>query len=572
MGIFSQAGRPMRFRSAAGPDALLLNRFTGAEAISELFHFQLGLLAEEEVDFSAVLGKPAAIDIDLPNGAQRFVHGMICRLTQGGRLSAPGRNPLIRYDAELVPQLWLLTRRVRSRLIQDQSLPDIVSQLCKEWHLDHQLNLTRVYSRRAYRVQYNESDYQFFRRITAEDGVSFYFQHERDRHRLIVTDAPTQFPDLENGTVAYDEAEPTGLRRACIRDWKKTQEVRANEWVLRDYCFEMPNNDLTARAGSAHEETVTVGRVPHGLYHPYRPEDVDLLVHNQYPGGYGQRYDGIGPDASTNIRQSELEKIGADKDWLARVRLQEDQAAGFFVAGASDCAHFCPGYKFTLAHHYDSAVPVGKDDLFLLTSVEHVGNAGGFYEPEVTGPALYSNQFRGVPFAAPYRPPQTPKPQIPGPQTAVVVGPKDTEIFLDLYGRVKVRFHWQDRGDPTSSCWVRVAQFWAGKNWGAHFFPRVGHEVVVLFEDGDPDRPLIVGSVYNDVNRPALGLPENSMRSGIVSHTFDDKPGKFNAIIFHDTPGAEHVQVHSQRNDAHNSEGNQSEYSPKGKFEFHGSF
>lgn len=566
MGIFSDLGRSLRFRSAA-EGQFLLQRFHGTEAISELFRFDLTLLAEQQVDFPNVLGKPAAIDINLPNKARRFVHGLISGLTQAPRVTVLGKR-VFQYEAQLVPRLWLLTRRVRSRCFQDVSLPDILKQLFAEWQLDYQLNLTREYSSRNYWVQYNESDYQFLRRITAEDGISFFFHHERDGHRLVLTDDASQFPGLElnNGTVVYDDE--SGRRPLAIHDWRKTQELRANEWVLRDYCFQMPNNDLTAYAGVP-RGAVTVEGAQHSLFHPYAPRDADLLVHNEYPGGYAHRYDAIAAGGGTEIHQSELEKISADKDWLARVRLQEDQATGFFVAGASDCGHFCPGYRFTLENR-DGVAPTDQDDRFLLTAVEHSGEVG-IHDLGVEA-VTYRNQFRGAPVAIPFRPMRTPKPQIAGSQTAVVVGPKDEEIFLDLYGRIKVRFHWQERNNPASSCWVRVAQIWAGKNWGAQFFPRVGHEVVVIFEDGDPDRPLVVGSVYNDLNRPALDLPANSMRSGIVSHTFGDKPGKFNAIIFHDTPGAEHVQVHSQRNDAHNSEGDQSEYSPKGKFEFHGSF
>ncbi|OAI41316.1 hypothetical protein AYO40_03410 [Planctomycetaceae bacterium SCGC AG-212-D15] len=575
MATFTQDNKALRFRCSAGGDALLLNRFTGSEAISELFRFELELLAEQEVDFDAVLGKPASIEIDLPGGSQRFVHGIVSRLTQGRRVWVRGgKVALIRYQAELAPKLWFLTRRVRCRIIQDASLSEILDQLFTEWRIDYRPNLSRLYQKRPYWVQYNESDYQFFRRITAEDGLSFFFQHDKAGHRLVVTDAQSGFAELDPGTIVYDDTEVGRVNEPRIRDWRKVQEVRANQAVLRDYCFEMPTNELVGRAAVPAAAPLSLGRTKHGLNHPLLDaQNADLLVHLHYPGGYGQRHDAVGADGSPQLHQEELTKIEADKDWLARVRLEEDQATGLTVAGESDCAHFLPGFRFTLDRHYDSNVPANDDDAFLLTAVEHSADIGGVYDSDNPGTAVYSNRFRGMPFALTYRPARTPKPRIEGPQTAVVVGSKGAEIFLDLYGRIRVHFRWQDRADSATSCWVRVAQFWAGKNWGAQFFPRVGHEVVVAFEDGDPDRPLVIGSVYNEVNRPALDLPDSTMLSGIKSCTFGGAAtANFNAIIFHDTPSNEHVQIHSENNDVQNSETNQFRYVNGARFDFHGSF
>ena len=292
------------------------------------------------------------------------------------------------------------------------------------------MNLTRDYQS-AYCVQYNESDYQFFRRITAEDGLSF-FSSTSDRHRLIVWTLRPVRTGKRHG--CFDPG--TGRRTSRTREWNKTSS--ANQWVLR----------LLFRCRTAPDRALRPRRNGHGRtcrQRLYRRTVRDAVLRAQpVPGGYSHRYDGIGSDGSTTIHQSEFEKIGADKDWLARVRLQEDQSAAFFVAGAGDCAQFCPGFKFTLTRHYDSAVPAGKDDLFLLTAVEHSGDVGGAYYQEAPGPEVYSNRFRGVPFALPYRPPQTPKPQITGPQTAVVVGPatpKSSSTPMAGSGR----FHWQER-------------------------------------------------------------------------------------------------------------------------------
>jgi type VI secretion system secreted protein VgrG len=255
----------------------------------------------------------------------------------------------------------------------------------------------------------------------------------------------------------------------------------------------------------------------------------------------------------------------------AKLRAAAEAAAAVRAGGESNCVQFAPGRRFTLERHFDA------DGAYLLTAVEHEARVTGDYRADAQDDALdYRNRFTAAPEGLPFRPPRvTPRPIIAGTQTATVVGPPGSQIFLDKYGRVKVQFPWDRQGQANadSSCWIRVAQIWAGKTWGAFFWPRVGHEVVVAFEEGDPDQPIIVGSVYNAANMPPLTLPDEAMRCGIKSCTFAGDPAlAFNAVIFHDVPGTEYLQVHSETFQMENTESARYQHTPAGRFTFLGSF
>jgi len=292
---------------------------------------------------------------------------------------------------------------------------------------------------------------------------------------------------------------------------------------------------------------VQVGASRHDLYLASpRP-----LEHYDYPGGYAQRFDGVAPGGSD--RAADLEHIYQDKDRTAAIRMQEAEAAAIRIHGASHCRLFSAGRRFQLDGHFNA------DDAYVLTRVEHHASIRKTYRSGgmQTTPAPYTNRFQCLPEAVPYRPRRvTPKPTIPGPQTAVVVGMellsdggKDRGSFLDKYGRVKVQFPWDREGkhDADSSCWVRVAQMWAGKRWGAFFWPHIGHEVVVVFEEGDPDRPLVVGSVYNAENMPPFELPQGAPFNGIRSCSLGGEwATNFSGFVFHYVKGDEQFILHSR--------------------------
>jgi type VI secretion system VgrG family protein len=370
-----------------------------------------------------------------------------------------------------------------------------------------------------------------------EEGIYYYFQHTHDSHQMVVTDLSNWHPPVPGQSIVTYEEVSGGLQEMRVTAWEKSQELRSSEYTLWDHCFELPGNHLEAKEKTT--DSVTVGKVTHKL----TAAGNDELEIYQYPGGYAQRFDGV--NRSGGARPEDLVHILEDRDRTVRVGMEREEAASLEIKGASDCGDFLAGHKFTLKGHFDA------DDEYLLTRIEHDARLEGAYNTGQKLPFSYKNHFTCIPSALAYRPPRvTRKPVIAGIQTAIVAGPRGEDIFCDKYGRVKVQFHWDREGknDADSSCWLRVAQVWAGKRWGAFFWPRIGHEVVVAFEEGDPDQPMIVGSVYNAENMPPLALPRTNMLCGIKSASVRGNANEnFNAITFVDVKGKEHLAIHSER-------------------------
>jgi type VI secretion system secreted protein VgrG len=534
---YKQAERPLAIRTPLGEDALLLTELRGREAISELFHFELGLLGQPGTDirFDRILGESATIKMRLLDGNFRYFNGIVNRFAQGRR-----DEYFIHYRAEVVPQLWLLTKKVRSRIFQQIPVPEILRAVLTGMPVRYELLGT--YHPRDYCVQYHESDFAFASRLMEEEGIHYFFRHSEGRHELIVSDATNPFAPGQS-EVIYEEARGEFREDMRITGWEKIQELRSCEYTLWDHSFELPGNHLETTRQTV--GTVTVGKVTHKLR---LPANEPLEIYD-YPGAFAQRFDGIEPGGIP--RPQELRRIFEDRDRTVRVRMEQEDAAALEIQGASDCGNFTAGHKFTLERHWDA------NGAYLLTAVEHEANQGD-YRSEQSATFQYSNRFVCLPAGIRYRPQRvTAKPVIAGVQTATVVGPEGEEIFVDKYGRVKVQFHWDREGkmDGNSSCWLRVAQVWAGKGWGAFFWPRIGHEVVVTFEEGDPDQPLIIGSVYNAENMPWFTLPVNKQLGGFKSASVSGTAQKnYNGVVFNDEKGHEHLSVHSEHNMSLNSE------------------
>ncbi|HLM98350.1 MAG TPA: type VI secretion system tip protein TssI/VgrG [Bryobacteraceae bacterium] len=537
MPTYTQTDKPMIVTTPLGQDTLLLTDFSGHEGISQLFGFRLDLLAKlgTEIHFDKILGESVTVELRLLNGDKRYFNGLVKRFSQGVR-----DETFVSFRAEVVPKLWLLTKKVRCRIFQHLSVPDILREVLTGLDVSYQISGT--YYARDYCVQYRESDFDFVSRLMEEEGIYYFFKHADGKHQMVVTDIKN--PTVEGqSTVVYEELFG-GLREDMrITNWEKAQELRAGEYTLWDHCFELPGQHLEAKRKTV--DSVTVGKVTHKL----NVGGNDQLEIYDYPGGYAQRFDGIDPNAAPRPR--DLKLIFEDRDRTVRIRMEQEDVACLEIRGASNCGNFAAGNKFTLDRHFDA------DGQYVLTYVNHRAHQAGYRSNET--PAFqYENQFTCIPAGLRYRPQRaTVKPVIAGVQTATVVGPQGEEIFCDKYGRVKVQFHWDREGkkDTGSSCWLRVAQVWAGKGWGAFFWPRIGHEVVVTFEEGDPDQPLIVGSVYNAENMPWFELPLHRQLAGFKSASVHGTAQKnYNGIVFNDHKGHEHLAIHSERNLSLNSE------------------
>jgi len=498
MAAYTQANRPLTVTTPLGPDVLLLEKFSGSEAISEPYSFRLDMLCAkaDPIGYGDLLGQKVTVEIRTNEGKnKRYFHGIINRLSQGSKVTGQDKTTFIKYQAELVPQLWLLSLNRNSRIFQSISVPDILKEILqKQWSLDVSFQLQGTFLPRDYCVQYDESDFDFVSRLMEEEGIFYFFIHKEDGHQLVLANSPRCHPDLPGiASVPFEEEGGGHPDANRVTEWIKHQEIRAAKTTLWDYCFELPSSHLDAQE-TVLGKTVTVGTVNH----PLQIGGNQKLELYEYPGEYAQRFDGIQPGGGD--RSADVQHIFTDNIRTCKIRIEQETVQALAVEGAGHCWQFNPGTKFNLKNHFDA------DGQYVLTRVGHSASMEGAYTSGTAEtPLTYRNTFTCIPLALPFRPQRkTPKPQIVGPQTAVVVGPKGEEIFCDQYGRVKVQFHWDRLGknDANSSCWVRVAQIWAGKGWGAFFWPRIGHEVVVSFEEGNIDRPLIIGSVYNSANMP----------------------------------------------------------------------
>lgn len=535
MATYLQADRFLKVTTPLGPDALLLLGLDGREAISELFGFQLQVAAEigTTVAFDKLLGQEITAEMALLEGKTRYFSGLCSRIAEGGR-----DQTFAYYTLEIVPEAWLLTRKAQSRIFQQKSVPNILKAVFTGLKsLTYEIQ--GDFPPRDYCVQYRETDFHFASRLMEEEGIFYFFKHDASGHKMVVANTSQSHPDLpELSTIECELAEAGDRRPDRITSWQKVQDLRSGKYTLWDHCFELPHKHLEAEKIT--QDSVAVGTVTHKL----KVASNDKLEIYDYPGEYAGRFDGIDP--SGGDRAADLQKIFKDNQRTVAIRMQEETAAGLTIHGGGPCRYLISGHKFNLSRHFDADGP------YVVTGVQHSARLSGSYRSDMGGEPTYQNNFTCIPAALPFRPRRvTPRPVVQGTQTAVVVGPSGEEIFTDKYGRVKVQFHWDREGtnDASSSCWVRVGTPWAGKNWGMIHIPRIGHEVVIAFEEGDPDRPIIVGCVYNADMMPPYDLPANKTQSGVKSRsTLKGTPENFNELRFEDKKGSEQVYFHAEKN------------------------
>jgi type VI secretion system secreted protein VgrG len=533
MAEYAQTNRSMQVATPLEDAVLLVTGFCGIEHVSRLFSFEVTLIADNSttVDFGKLVGQDITVSVATPaNGGDadwRYLNGICACFSQGNR-----NKDFTSYYAEVVPKVWLLTQRAQSRIFQQKSVPDILKEVLKGFDTDFQLR--GQYEPREYCVQYRETDFDFASRLMEEEGIYYFFEHSKSGHKMIVADTPQSHSSVPGLTSArYDVVEggsPTGDH---IFEWRKTQALRPSKYTLWDHSFQQPTQNLEAKENIL--ESVRAGMVSHRLKGP--PND-PLEIYD-FPGGYALRFDGISP--SGGAQDSRLQKLFDDNKRTVKLRMEAEATQSLTIHGSSGCRNFVAGHKFTLERHFD-----GNGD-YVLVSVTHQASMGSPYRTgSIGGDLTYSNTFTCIPSQLPYRPPRrTLKPFVQGVQNALVTGPSGEEIFTDKYGRVKVQFYWDRLGkkDANSSCWLRVSTNWAGRQWGAMQVPRIGQEVIVAFVEGNPDEPLIVGSVYNPVTMPPYG-PGKGVVSGLKSNTHKGKG--YNEMSMDDTAGKEKVTIHGQ--------------------------
>lgn len=506
----SQATRTISVTTVLGSEMLLLASMTAVERLSAAFEYELVLLSEK-IDIRAddLLGTPATVALLLLSGEHRFFNGYFNRFAYIG---FDGTYAL--YRVNLVPWLWFLSRTADCRIFQDKTVPDIVKEIFRDHGFsDFEERLSGTYRQWTYCVQYRETDLHFIQRLLEHEGIYYFHEHRDGKHTLILADsysAHTPAPGYEE-VVFYPPGQEPMPDQERIDDWSVAHEVRPGVFAHTAFDFTAPRKDLLTRSSAPKE---------HALAEEEIFDFLDDYTDNSVGDGY------------------------------ARIRLEERQADHEIARAASNARGLTCGGLFTLKEHPRA----DQNREYLIVSADYRLQSDDFGSVDAApgeGP-IYRCNLTAIDARVPYRPPCiTPKPVVQGPQTAIVVGKSGEEIWTDEYGRVKVQFHWDRYGkeDENSSCWVRVSHPWAGKNWGAVALPRIGQEVVVSFLEGDPDRPLITGRVYNGDCMPPYDLPANQTQSGIKSRSSKGGGGSnFNEIRMEDKIGEEELFIHAERN------------------------
>lgn len=500
-------------------DTLHLISMTGDEALGRPFAYTLELSSENpHIDLDEVLGTTICVTMELGLVQVRHFHGIVisfARVPNAGRFAC--------YKAVIRPWLWLLSRVFDCRIFQRTTVPDVIKLLFREHGFSYFSDaLVGTYPVREYIVQYRESTLEFVTRLMEREGIYYYFTHSSDQHELVLSDsygAHELVPGHEQIEYHEDLHHEQLRERDYLSSWTVAHALHPGKLSLTDYDFERPRADLS-------RHVLVPGPHPHGEYERY-----------DYPGGYLDLGEG---------------------DVRVRTRLEALHVERRQIVAVGNVRALFTGSLFVLEEH-----PREDQCVEHLVISSHFRLTNNPLESSGVGEgASYHSTLRCIPSDVPFRlNRRTAQPRVGGPQTAVVVGPAGEEIWTDQYGRVKIQFHWDRLGnmDENSSCWIRVAEYWAGSGFGGIHLPRIGQEVIVDFLEGDPDRPIVVGRVYNANNMPPYELPTNATQSGWKSRSSKGgDPSNFNEIRFEDKKGSEEVFMQAEKDMNTNVKHNQS--------------
>lgn len=503
----TQANRRMAISTPLGDDVLLLRSFSGTESLGRPFEIHADLVSEsKDIKATDLIRANVTISVQRPDQSVRHFNGFISRFAFVGLSGS-----LAQYRATIVPWLWVLTQHATCRVFQEKTIPDIIKQIFADRGFsDYEEHLSGTYEAWEYCVQYRETDFNFISRLMEQEGIYYYFKHEDGKHKLILTDANAAAEAAEGyESVRFRTESQADLEQEVITSWAVEHTHQPDVATLDDFNFLTPANSLAASAATDREDAT-------GNYEIY-----------DFPGEF---------------------ETSAEAERYAKLRVEELQVGHETIHAESTCYGLVCGGKFTLADH-----PLDRENReVIITSIHYRGESDEFESKGGGGAsnAAFTCSLSAIPPAREFRSPRaTPKPVVPGPQTAMVSGKDGEEIWTDEHGRVKVKFPWDRLGkaDETSSCWIRVSQSYAGQAWGGMFIPRRGQEVIVEFIDGDPDRPIITGRVYNAAAVPAYPPQEFPTLSYIKTSSSPGGEG-FNEIRFEDKSGEEQLFIHAQKN------------------------
>ena len=504
MARFTQDDRLLKVTTPLADDVLLLDHFFGAETVSAPFRFSLRLFSEQDnLQLKDLMGQGVTVEMGTFDGDPRYFHGCVVSFAHAG-----SDGGFTFYDMQLGPWTDFLRRRKNCRIFQELKVEDILKEVFADYGAAA-VHDVRATSKEPLTMclQYNETDFQFVSRLMESQGWLYHFDHDDGKHTLIVEKDSTALspmplqPDIE-----FNDS-PGADAQDAIDRFESFRSLVPNKLALKTFDFKNPRDPLLVKVDTQHQ----MGQLP----------TMEWYEHH-------------GPYAYKEFEEG---------DDLAQLHLEEAEARSKGFRGSGNCRALTCGHTFKLYHHYL------YDGEYLVLSVEHHGS-NNYFERSTGSP--YRNSFTAMRKAVKYRPATTtPRPVMRGPQSATVVGPDGEEIYCDKYGRIKIQFHWDREGqfNDQSSCWVRLAMPWAGSSFGFISIPRIGQEVLVDFLEGDPDLPIVVGSIYNELNYPPWALPANKTQTGILTRsTKGGTSANANALRFEDKKNHEEVWLHAERN------------------------
>lgn len=518
MAALKQDKRSVKIFSSLPENTLLFSAMSGAERLSELYDYRLELISEDhDLALDDLLGTDMTVQLELSEssavsvGNYRYFHGFVADCAH-----VAGSGEYAHYEFSIKPWFWFLTRTADCRIFQEKSVPEILKEVFADSGFsDYDFKLSGKYEKWRYCVQYRESDYAFLSRLMEHEGIYYYFKHERGKHKLVLADsysAHSKVPLYES--VPFFPVGGSQLReRDHLHSWQLRKQLQSGKYAARDFNFETPKSDLLTQ--------VT-------MKGNHAKADYEVF---DYPGKYPAKTGVPVVDTGENTTRYRMEQLASQHE---------------IAVGEGNAQGLAAGHLFSL----DNCDREDQNREYLIVESYCKFNLDDFGS-DANGEFNFATRTEAIVAKQQYRPPiVTPKPMVRGPQTAIVVGKKGEEIWTDKYGRVKLQFHWDRYGksDENSSCWVRVSQAWAGQGWGAMHLPRIGHEVIVEFLEGDPDRPIVTGCVYNGDNGVPYDLPANQTQSGIKSRsTKKGAAANFNEIRFEDKKDEEEVYIHAEK-------------------------
>ena len=523
MGNYTHTTRLLSLTTPLGKDMLLVDGFSGREAISSLSEFELDLLSSPDTPVSppSLIGSRVTLGVAYNvGGDQRYFNGIVRSLAL-----VAGDTEFLVYRAEVVPSLWLLTLNTQTRVFQGKTVVDIAKAVLSPYSITPKDDTQATYQALDYCTQYRETDYDFLARLLEQHGIFFYFTHTDSDHTMVLGDNSAQLApcDVQSSFQYMPETDDrAGFYDMNVNSFSTRSTLVTGKHTLWEYRYSQLAKQPSSTPSSASK--AATGDNAHEHY------------------DYG---DGPSAWAKTDAGDGKIQTVETQLQDVARDR---SDAQSILIEGTSNASVMAAGATFTLSMHPDSS----QNSKFLVLSVEHgARQRPPFREDSETKPEPYRNRFTAQPASIAYRPQRvTPKPRVHGVVTGQVVTPSGEDSYLDKYGRVCVQFWW-DRIRPansTDNTLLRVAQAWAGSSWGTFFWPRVGDEVLIDFLDGDPDAPIVVGSLYNGTNMPKYDPATAYTRSGVLTNSSKNgSKSTANELRFEDLKGSEQVYIHAEK-------------------------